>query len=91
MNKFSDRFVVYHRASTQLVKVFDTESAAKRSRTCANRNAGADVYAYTYEDMYHKEVVTTKKVRNLMSGEEIEIPSNTPRCCDPSSETYWSM
>jgi len=33
----------------------------------------------------------TKKVRNLMTGTEIEIPVGTPLCCDPSSETYWSM
>jgi len=33
----------------------------------------------------------TKKVRNLMSGKEIEIAADTPLCCDPSSETYWSM
>jgi hypothetical protein len=33
----------------------------------------------------------TKMVRNLMSGKMIEIDANTPLCCDPSSETYWSM
>lgn len=33
----------------------------------------------------------TKKVKNLMTGQEIEIPSNTPRCCDPASELYWTM
>lgn len=33
----------------------------------------------------------TRKVRNLMSGEEIEIAADTPWCCDPSTETYWSM
>lgn len=33
----------------------------------------------------------TKKVTNLMSGKEVEIASDTPLCCDPSSETYWSM
>jgi len=32
-----------------------------------------------------------KTVRNLMSGVEIEIPHDTPRACDPSSELYWSM
>jgi hypothetical protein len=32
-----------------------------------------------------------KSVRNLMSGKMIEIEANTPLCCDPSSETYWSM
>lgn len=35
--------------------------------------------------------VPMKKVRNLMSGKEIQIPVDTPLCCDPSSETYWSM
>lgn len=85
------RFVVYHRSSTQLLKVFNLESAAKRSKTCMNRNAGSDQYAYTFEEIYYKEVVKTRKVKNLMTGQEIEIPSNTPRCCDPSSELYWSM
>ncbi len=30
-------------------------------------------------------------VRNLMSQKVIEIAEKTPLCCDPSSETYWSM
>ena len=34
---------------------------------------------------------TTKMVKNLMSGEMVEIPYDTPRSCDPSSELYWSM
>ena len=48
-------------------------------------------------DMYPKaefriEVVpTTKTVKNLMTGEMVEIPHDTPRSCDPSSELYWSM
>jgi hypothetical protein len=32
-----------------------------------------------------------KTVKNLMSGIDIEIPVDTPRSCDPSSELYWSM
>jgi len=32
-----------------------------------------------------------KKVKNLMTGKEIEIREDTPYCCDPSNETYWSM
>jgi len=39
----------------------------------------------------HKEETRTKVVKNLMSGENIEILASTPLCCDPSSETYWSM
>ena len=34
---------------------------------------------------------TMRTVKSLMSGEEIQIAADTPRCCDPSSELYWSM
>ena len=33
---------------------------------------------------------TMKTVTNLMSGKEVQIERDTPHCCDPSSETYWS-
>ena len=36
-------------------------------------------------------VPTMKTVRNLMTGQDVQIPHDTPRSCDPSSETYWSM
>ena len=84
-------YIVYHIKSTQRIKSFNSETSAKRSTTCMNRNAGYASYAYTDENTYNTKIVTTKKVINLMSGKEIEIPSNTPLCCDPSSETYWSM
>lgn len=84
-------YVVYHIKSTQMIKVFYSESSAKRSATCANRNAGGTEYAYIASADYEKNVVKMKRVTSLMSGEEIEIPSNTPRCCDPSSEAFWSM
>ena len=32
-----------------------------------------------------------KTVRNLMSGKDVQIPTDTPRSCDPSSELDWSM
>jgi hypothetical protein len=32
-----------------------------------------------------------KWVKNLMTDKWIQIETNTPLCCDPSSETYWSM
>lgn len=84
-------FVVYHIKSTTLIKNFNLESAAKRSTTCMNRNAGSVEYAYASAEAYQNTVVKMKKVRNLMTGTEIEIPSNTPHCCDPSTETHWSM
>lgn len=35
-------------------------------------------------------VPTMKTVKNLITGQEVQIAHDTPRCCDPSSETYWS-
>lgn len=32
-----------------------------------------------------------RSVKNLMTGNEMQIAADTPLCCDPSSETYWSM
>ena len=34
---------------------------------------------------------STKTVKNLMTGNDIEIDYDTPHCCNPSTETYWSM
>lgn len=84
-------YVVYHIKSTHRIRSFEQASAAKRSATCSNRNAGSQEYAWASEEDYERNVVTTKRVRNLMSGEEVEIASNTPTCCDPSMERYWSM
>ena len=33
----------------------------------------------------------TKIVKNLMTGQDIEILASTPYCCNPSLEAYWSM
>lgn len=32
-----------------------------------------------------------KTVKNLMTGKEMQIPHDTPRSCDPSSELFWSI
>jgi len=32
-----------------------------------------------------------KTVKSLMTGAEVSIPTDTPRCLDPSSELYWTM
>jgi hypothetical protein len=84
-------YIVYHKTSTQMLKMFNQESAAKRSTTCMNRNAGRESYAYADDQDYYNNVVTKKTVKNLMTGKDIVIDSNTPRCCDPSSELYWTM
>jgi len=48
-------------------------------------------YAIATEHNYYQHVVKVRTVRNLMTGTDIEIPSNTPASCDPSTEIHWSM
>jgi hypothetical protein len=40
-----------------------------------------------YRIEYHPTMVT---VKNLMTGADVEIDRDTPWCCNPASETYWS-
>jgi hypothetical protein len=86
-------YVVFNSKSPHADKrYFKTASAAKRSVTCSNRNAGAAVYAYMHELLFAASYpVGTKTVKSLMTGKDVEISEDTPLCCDPSSETYWSM
>ena len=32
-----------------------------------------------------------KTVKSMMSGKDVRIDTDTPWCCNPASETYWSM
>jgi hypothetical protein len=47
--------------------------------------------AYTVDKFRIEVVPTTKWVKNLMTGQLVEIPHDTPWSCDPSSELYWTM
>jgi hypothetical protein len=86
-------FVVFHTEFPhQDKRYFKTSAGAKRSATCSNRNAGRTVYNWVHESWFLlKYPVGTKTVKNLMTGEDVVIAEDTPHCCDPSTETYWSM
>ena len=34
---------------------------------------------------------TMKTVKNLMTGQDVQIDRDTPWACNPASETFWSM
>ena len=86
-------YVVFHTGNPHYDKrYFRTEAGAKRSTTCSNRNAGRKAYEYMEETFFAlKYPVGMKVVKNLLSGEDVQIPEDTPWCCNPASETYWSM
>ena len=73
-------------------RCFKSASGAKRAMTCANRNAGKVVYNWVEQSWFLlKYPVGTKTVKNLMTGKDVQIAADTPWCCNPASETYWSM
>jgi len=86
-------YIVFHTADPHAKKrYFRSAAGAKRSATCSNRNASAKVYDFMEETLFLiKHPVGMKTVKNLMTGEDVQIPEDTPRCCNPASETYWSL
>jgi len=63
-----------------------------RTEESMKRECAELFYLYLPTDGYRFEYIPTMKtVKNLMTGLNIQIPHDTPRACDPSSELYWSM
>lgn len=93
-------YVVYEVESTRLVSEkrygkthFASEAAAKAARTRLIKKG-----KYTEEQLrvqdaqaYKMFIEETVERVNLMSGKTYRESVNTPLCCSPSSETYWSM
>ena len=67
--------------------VMENRDQAGMRREC---NELYDVYPAT-QGYRFEYFPTMKTVKNLMTGKDIQIPTDTPRSCDPSSELYWSM
>jgi len=92
-------YVIYNKDTTWLLNKtkYKTAPAAKRALTMACKEAyesGASIYGtfrIAEESEFHKSIEKTEVKKSLLSGKEFVQPVNTPLCCDPSSETYWSM
>ena len=86
-------YIVFHTSNPHADKrYFKTAAGAKRSATCSNRNAGRPAYDFMEETFFYvKYPVGMKVVKNLMTGKDVAIAEDTPWCCNPASETYWSM
>jgi len=69
---------------------YKTFGAAKATRTRLCRKAGwsENELNIVARDTYRAPKVT---VKNLMTGKPVTIDADTPWCCNPASETYWSM
>lgn len=71
-------------------RAYKTHGAAMATVTRLCRKAGwsVDELVVMSRELYRAPKIT---VKNLMSGKPVEIDADTPWCCNPASETYWSM
>ena len=73
-------------------RLFTTAVYCDRDEATMRREVAELYPLYPATDGFRMEYhPTTKTVKNLMTGADVEIDYNTPRSCDPSSELYWSM
>ena len=71
-------------------RAYKTYGAARATRTRLCNKKGYRVGDLSIVDIkYYKPQMVTRT--NLMTGQEYEEDVNTPNCCSPSSETFWSM
>ena len=79
-------YVIYRTASLTLIKEYTYHKSALKylSKLCAG-------YSLTDKATFLSLERPTKIVKSLMTGADVEIAVDTPHCCDPSTETYWSM
>lgn len=86
---------------------YDTERGAKSACTKLNRAfTGCELRVANGKDVVQWEVMSLRDWHvykalkfpvkmvtriNLMSGKEYQEAEDTPLCCSPASETYWSM
>ena len=95
-------YVIFNTETTKLFRVwrqgywqnatYATETAAKSGFTKLIRAGKIDPTAFSILEVTEfKKIEKTETVYSLMSGSPVVQSVNTPLCCDPSSETYWSM
>lgn len=96
-HKETTRYLAFHRGVKTNKESFETRAAAKAAITReSNRGSiNRDDFAVAESTVFHATIEKYEMVRSLMAapGEVrmVRQSVNTPRCCDPSTELYWSM
>jgi len=99
------RYVIYNEMTTKILRVrakhfgvgmfreyYESERAAKAGLTRYRKKHPEDRQVWliaSVED--HQKIERVERVQSLIGGGTVVQSVNTPLCCDPSSETYWSM
>lgn len=85
-------FAIYNPTNGKIFggRYYPTERGAKIALTRLNKKGEA--IGYMVGDPLMVSLSNTKVTRvNLMTGAEYQEDINTPLCCSPASESYWSM
>jgi len=97
-HKDTTRYLCNHPGVKTWREHFATEGAAKAALTRELENTRQkqrplcrDDFAISELSVFLTRLEKKETVKNLMSGKDVVQSVNTPLCCDPSSETYWSM
>jgi hypothetical protein len=66
-------------------------TAVFKDRTEAEMAAVVEAFEIMNPEVRIEYYAAMMTVKNLMTGKDVQISSDTPWCCNPASETYWSM
>lgn len=81
----------YRKASYSYYSTYPTLRGARIVATKMGKKLNTTFDIWESEQFAQVYAKRLKTVTNMMSGKEVVIHEDTPLCCDPSSETYWSM
>lgn len=89
-------FVIYNKDTTMIYRngvTGKTQYETKRGAAIARGRFALDpsVWFICDKQAFHMLIEKYETKVNLISGEKFTQSVNTSLCCDPSSETYWSM
>ena len=90
-------FIIYNRETTVAIKdkycinVRRFGSRGAVTRYFNEKKLDREKWAYATVNDFFELIEKQEVCINLMSGKPFSQSVNTPLCCDPSSETYWSM
>lgn len=74
------------------VKRYASRKCAQNAADKLNAYWDSDKYAVYSLDEYAEAVKGKGEWRtSVVGGQKVWVPLGTPACCDPSTETYWSM
>lgn len=95
-------YIVYEKCSTKRIdnlrggpekESFKSMASAKAARTRFLKGQtvwGINDILITDNVTFYREIEKDVEVEVLMGDKKTTIKANTPWCCNPASETYWS-